>query len=110
MQAHGALFEKTTVNGKVTSARAIIEESDDLDTRLSLLDKGHWKHIQMSNQDMMHIIKDLPSQGIPIEGMLKGWLGQGAKKRHRTLKRRRRRRRSPSRRRQTQRKSPSKSH
>ena len=38
MQAHGALFEKTTVNGKVTSARAIIGESDDLDTRLSLLD------------------------------------------------------------------------
>ena len=56
MQAHGALFEKTTVNGKVTSARAIIGESDDLDTNLLLLDKGHWKHVQMSNQELMHII------------------------------------------------------
>ena len=110
MQAHGALFEKTTVNGKVTSARAIIGESDDLDTKLLLLDKGHWKHIQMSNQDMMHIIKDMPSQGTPLEGMLKRWLGPG-RGRHKTLRRRRRRRgRSPSKRRQTRRKARSGQH
>ncbi len=103
MQAHGALFEKTTVNGKVTSARAIIGESDDLDTNLLLLDKGHWKHIQMSNEDMMHIISDMPNRGVPLEGMLKGWLGPD-RRHHRTLRRRRRRRRSPSKRRQTRRK------
>ena len=109
MQARGALFEKTTVDGKVTSARAIIGESDDLDTNLLLLDKGHWKHVQMSNQDMLHIIKDMPNRGLPLEGVLKRWLHPD-RRHHRTLRRRRRRRRSPSKRRQTRRKSRSRSH